>query len=124
MTKINELKKIQSESRNELEIEVIEIILNQAGDDIDLKSWLENLLSHGCISGMVSELVHYNDTHAFYKEFLEEIHEVIQDDEEESGISIFSNTQDKNPLYNYLAWYGFERISQKLYSSLFESEDD
>ena len=32
----------------------------------EIKSWFNDLLSHGCISGMIGSLIYYCDTHKFF----------------------------------------------------------
>ena len=44
----------------------------------DPQSFFDDLLQHGCISGMVSSLIYYADTHAFYDKHYEEIEELRQ----------------------------------------------
>ncbi len=49
------------------------------------KDFFNDLLQHGCISGMVSELVYYRDTHAFFDRYYHEIEEVRESIEEALG---------------------------------------
>lgn len=124
MTKINELKQIRDNFESDLKIACIDIILDNAANDKDLKSWLDDLLQHGCESGVVSELTYCSDTFEFYKKHFEDIHEIIENDTEDTGYNVLGSFKDKSPLYNYLAWYGFERVAQNIYSGLFDNEDD
>ena len=48
-----------------LKREVIEEALDYETDD-EIKSFFTDLLAHGCVSGMVGNLIYYTDTHAFY----------------------------------------------------------
>jgi len=43
------------------------------------KIFFADLLQHGCITGMVSGLVHYNDTHAFFDKHYAEIEALRHD---------------------------------------------
>ncbi len=66
--------------------------------------FLNDLCSHGCVSGMVSELIYHCDTHAFYDRFYNDIERLRI----EAGSSVLINDYD---LKNTLAWFGFEETS-------------
>ncbi len=48
----------------------------------DPKEYLQGLLQHGCVSGWVSSLIYYSDTHDFYDRFYPEIEDLRMDFEE------------------------------------------
>ena len=74
-----ELKAILKNSNNKLEKYVIEDILNSG----EPKAYLKDLLSYGCVSGMVSGLIYYANTKAFYTKYMDEIHELYEEIKEE-----------------------------------------
>ena len=85
---------------------------------------VEDLLQHGCQSGMVSDLIYYSDTVAFYKEHRREIDRLVRDLVEETGCTInqlFKGWDSSDPLandtqnQNLLAWFGFEETARRLY---------
>ena len=76
----------------------------------DPQSFFDDLLQHGCISGMVSSLIYYADTHGFYDKHYEEIEELRTEYEESIGESL----QINNDLKNYLAWFAFEQVAYQL----------
>jgi len=76
----------------------------------DPQSFFEDLQQHGCISGIVSSLIYYNDTHAFYDKHYEEIEELRTEYESSTGEPI----QINNDLKNYLAWFAFEQVANEL----------
>lgn len=48
----------------------------------DPKAFFHDLAHHGCISGMVSSMIYYTDTHAFFDEHYEEIQSLKEQWEE------------------------------------------
>ena len=71
------------------------------------KSFFQSIASDGCISGMIGELVYYQDTHKFFDNFYEEIEDLREDYE----IDIPQDTD----LKNYLAWAAVEIIAAQMY---------
>ena len=43
----------------------------------DLLRSMEDLQQYGCVSGMIGELIYYDDTEKFFDEYKEEINEMI-----------------------------------------------
>ena len=54
---------------NDLKAYVAKWILEKGQDYDELKSVFEDLFYGGCVSGIVSELIYYADTTAFYDEY-------------------------------------------------------
>ena len=89
---------------------------------------MEDLLQHGCQSGIVSELIYYCDTMKFYKRHKEEINGLLCEIAESIGegpSGIFGDKWDmEDPLalqefnQNLLAWFGFEETARKLTEKL------
>ena len=85
------------------------------------KQQLEDLLQHGCVSGMVSHLIYYGDTTKYYKDHKEEINDLLQESMFNTGLGLGEMFGDKwdneDPLametnnQNLLAWYGFEETA-------------
>ena len=79
---------------------------------------MEDLQQYGCVSGMVSNLIYYDDTNKFYDEYREEINELLSETLNMTGLSINElfgkNFDSDDPLIldysnkNLLAWFGFE----------------
>lgn len=88
-------------------------VAQEALDYDDPQSFFNDLLQHGCISGMVSQLIYYTDTHAFYDKHYEEIEELRAEYEESTGEPL----QISNDLKNYLAWFAFEQVAYQLSNS-------
>lgn len=62
----------------ELRQRVLEIV-EESGTEEEQKNFMEDVLNHGCISGMVSELIYYNDTVAWFDEFRSNIMELLHE---------------------------------------------
>ena len=76
-------------------------------------SFFEDLLNHGCISGMVSSLIYYSDTEKFFDKYYEEIIWLKSEYEENTGQSI----QIPHQMKNHLAWFAFEETARKLWEA-------
>ena len=82
------------------------------------------LLEHGCQSGMVSGLIYYHDTCKFYQDHKEEINSLLYDLLGSTGLStseLFGGKWEKDdPLaleqynQNLLAWFGFEETVSEI----------
>ena len=104
-TKLKKLK-----SSNELKNYVIDYILDDYKTDDEIKCFFSDLLNNGCQSGMISTLIYYKDTKAFYVKFMDEIHELIEELESSMGVSIKTNGK----IYNFYSWLAFEETARNL----------
>lgn len=66
--------------------------------------FFKDLFTGGCRSGMVSSLIYYHQTHAFFDEHYNEIEEIRTELEYETGCPL----QISGDLKNELAWTAFE----------------
>lgn len=101
------LKNKASSSECYLTRNVAKMILAQFEDPITA---INNLLNHGCISGMVSGLVFYSETRAFYDENYHEIEDLRQEWEKSVGEPLTV----KGDLKNFFAWFAFEQVAYDL----------
>lgn len=86
--------------------------------------YVEQVVEHGCSSGMVPGLVYYNETSKFYEKHKEEIWEMLYEDSEAMGegniLTMLSqmrwaeNVTNEDTFENYLAWYAYETACQHL----------
>ena len=104
-TKLKKLK-----LSNELENYVIDYILDDYKTDDEIKCFFSDLLNYGCQSGMISTLIYYKDTKKFYIEFMNEIHELIEELESSMGVPIKTNGTKSN----FYAWLAFEETARSL----------
>lgn len=91
---------------------------------------MEDLQKHGCISGMIPELIYYDDTNEFYDTYKTDINDLLSNLTQSTGLSVeelFKDQFDENdPLIidcfnkNLMAWFGFEETSYQLYEQLYE----
>lgn len=104
------------------------ILGNVYKDYVD--GFFEDLLSHGCVSGMVGELIYYADTIKFFKKHKEDINELLAETLSQYGknatpADIFGSkfeTEDALCLdtnnQNLLAWFAFEETARTIASNL------
>ena len=99
-----------------LKHEVVEIIMDQVNelDDNEIFSAVEEIVNHGCASGVVPALITYDDTDKFFNNHADEIFELIEDMKQEGIINMNSFELSKNNL----AWFAFETIAQEIYQEL------
>jgi len=107
------LKELYADSPDALRLHVIQYAMDLGPD---VKECLEDILQHGCVSGCVGHLIYTHDTHKFFDEFYEEIMELAEAAEEDSGEPLYSF--DKGDLKNWFAWFGFETIVSEIYAEL------
>lgn len=92
-----------------------------------IKEWITNNLEEGqmadvilegCQTGIVSELIYYSDSCAFYEKYKEEIWDRLYEDADSMGcdsvlhfISTFNGSKDvgsETQLHNLLSWWACE----------------
>ena len=76
----------------------------------DPRELFENLARSGCQSGMITNLIWYSDTRAFYDRFYEEIEELREDWEDQLGEPI----RIRGDLKNFFAWFAFEETAYQM----------
>lgn len=92
---------------NKLEKRVNEIIEENLQEN---PTWVDDLMSHGCVSGMVGELIYYHQTHEWFDTYYEEIMELVEEYEEMLGEKL----QWQGDMKNWFAWFSFEETARKL----------
>lgn len=111
---INTLKVIANQQEDTIKKAVAIEILTDAQTDEDVINFLKDLQKHGCQSGMVSSLIYYSQTHAFFDTHYDEIEDLRQDYKDSCGIDI----QIKHDLKNTLSWFAFEEVAYQLANDL------
>ena len=100
-------------------------VIDEWGSYTDKKNIFTDVLEHGCQSGMVGFLIWYTDTVRFYKQYKNEIDEMLYELMDETGIyslpELFGDKWDKeDPLangdfnMNLFAWFGFEETLRNI----------
>lgn len=113
---------------------VCNYVIEEWGNYDDKKNIFTDVLNYGCQSGMVGFLIWYSDTVRFYKQYKQEIDDLLYNLMYETGIyslpELFGNKWDKeDPLgnsdfnMNLLAWFGFEETLRDVGRAFEELED-
>ena len=76
----------------------------------DCATFFHDILCYGCISGMVSWLIYYKDTHRFFDMYYHEIDELREEFEDSTGEPL----QIKGDLKNMLARFAFEETAYRM----------
>ena len=100
------LESLKGES--ELKNAVIEIALNNIDDYDNGVDYFEDIINHGCASGIVSELIYYYQTEEFFNKHANEIFDLYNDLVEEFG------QIDMELSKNNLAWLAFEETLKNI----------
>lgn len=66
----------QYQGKSDLKGYVADYILGQYETDDEIETDMRGILRHGCVSGWVSSLIYYSDTHAFYDRYYDEIEDL------------------------------------------------
>ena len=104
---------------------VCNYVINRWSDYDNKKHIFTDVLDHGCQSGIVGELIYYTDTVRFYKQYRQEINELLYDLMNGTRLyapsELFGSRWDKeDPLaqdtynQNLLAWFGFEETLRNI----------
>ena len=75
---------------------------------------VKEIITYGCQSGIVSALITYKDTEAFFDRHTDEIFELVEDAKQMDLIDI----NDFILCKNNLAWFAFETIAQEIYQEM------
>ena len=99
-----------------LKHEVVEIIMDQVDglENEEILSTVEEIVTYGCQSGIVSALITYSDTELFFDKHANEIFELVEDAKQEGMIDMNNFELSKNNL----AWFAFETIAQEIYQEI------
>lgn len=96
-----------------IKLAVINSILDQGDTDRELINYIDNVLLHGCVEGAVPDLIYYKDTKEFFKQYCEEIAELL-----DSYYQEFKTLPVDEITPNALSWWSYEYvlddIAQKL----------
>lgn len=96
-----------------IRLAVINSILDQGDTDSELINYIDNVLLHGCVEGAVPDLIYYKDTKEFFKQYCEEIAELL-----DSYYQEFKTLPVDEITPNALSWWSYEYvlydIAQKL----------
>ena len=122
---LTNIRKIKKETDNKLTRYVCNYVIDEWHDYDDKTNIFKDVLHYGCVSGMVSQLVWYSQTTAFYKKYRDEINSLLSECMQSMGCYSFTDVfGDKfdieDPLItethnqNLLAWFGFEETLRSI----------
>ena len=103
--------------------EVKQIIENNICNSYTMDNFMTDLMTGGCVSGMVDGLIYYSETIPFYHRYKVEIGELLRDLIQETGCQpaeLLVGWDDDDPLaldtsnQNLLAWFGFEETCRAI----------
>lgn len=109
------------EDASSLRSEVLEILENHIEDCEnfeEVKGFMEDLRSHGCVSGMIGELIYYSDTKKFFIENLDEIQDYLNDLIQEHVYSVGEFD------YNEIVWVVFEAMANEYFYTIEDEMDN
>ena len=107
---------LESTMEGTLKHEVVEIIMDEVDglDNNEIFPAVKEMVTYGCQSGIVSALITYKDTEAFFDRHVDEIFELVEDAKYMDLIDI----KDFELSRNNLAWFAFETIAQEIYQEM------
>lgn len=122
---LSNIKELKRNSTNSLFKRVCNYVIEEWSNYSDKKDIFTDVLNHGCQSGVVTELIYYSDTVRFYKQYRQEINDLLYDAMSGTGLyapsELFGDKWDKeDPLaqddfnQNLLAWFGFEETLRNI----------
>ena len=80
------IKELKRSSDSRLVKHVCDYVIDRWSDYNDKKGIFTDVLHYGCQSGIVGELIYYSDTVAFYKQYREEINDLLYEIMNETGL--------------------------------------
>ena len=124
-----QLREMKKCNYSKLRNAVITNLLSLGYDNDDLLSHIQDILNHGCQSGIVGNLIYYTDTTKFYKKHKSDIMKLLKELMENIGVSspaeIFGGKFDTNDYFieeiqnqNLLAWFGYEETVYNICNEL------
>ena len=102
-----ELLKMSTEEQG-IRLFVINDLLGASDNDEEIIDYISEILTHGCISGMVTSLITYNDTENFTRKYLNEVLGILDNLIQEIGKPAFVIDS------NSLAWLAYEETLKQL----------
>ncbi len=112
-TKTQIVRRLQEIIENESGT-IKEFVCKEAIQEDEPIAFFQDLMTHGCVSGMVTSLIYYVDTHKFYDNFYDEIEELRTEYLSESGEPIRVDGDWKNTM----AWFAFEEVARTIANEL------
>ena len=110
-----EIKKRLIEMANCTEDNIQKHVAKEALDysSENICDFFNDLMKYGCISGMISILIYYCDTHQFFMNHYDEIESLRYEYENATGTAL----KPIGDLMNWYSWFAFESVARNLAES-------
>ena len=118
---MNVMESLKENESSNLRVEVLDILVNHIEDCEsfeEVRGFMEDLRSYGCSSGMIGELIYYEDTKKFFIDNIDEIQDYVNELIQEGIYSI--NELD----YNEISWLVFENIANEFFYTIDDEIDN
>ena len=102
-------------TRTDLVRNVAESIIDQLEGYENPQTFFEDLAQHGCVSGMIGELIYYKDTYTFFDENYSDIMDLVAELNDE-GLEI--DLAKDGDIKNTGAWLAYEETARQLSNEL------
>jgi len=97
-------------------------ILEEYEEYEEIKNFFTDLFNGGCMSGMISDLIYYEDTNKFFDKYEEDIENLITLNMDMMGIetrplfieSLNGSAESLREEKNLLSWFAFEETMRNL----------
>jgi hypothetical protein len=110
-------------------IQSVQRMVNNKADYYDnIKYYLRDILEYGCISGLETELIYYEDTIKFYRKHKAAIQDLVKEMCRDMGGTISDLFGDKwnaedifaeeDQNQNLLTWFAYEEICQMILDAI------
>lgn len=112
-------------TNNKWAVEIIESNMEGYTPE-ERSSYLYNLATHGCESGMVGGVIYYHETEQLFKNHMTDILDEVAEYTEETGYNPLTAIVEKeqtNNLYNYLVWFIIELRAHEMMQEVEEMEE-
>lgn len=110
---LNLLNSMVENAESELKKSVLESLIDKAEEcesDEEIISMVNDIVTNGCSSGIVTDMIYYNDTESFFNTHSEEIFDLLNESIAE-GLTDANNIEFSK---NNLAWWAYEVITSQI----------
>lgn len=118
----NLLNSMVKNTESELKKAVLESLIDKAEEcesDEEIISMVNDIVTNGCSSGIVTDMIYYNDTESFFNTHSEEIFDLMNEKRDE-GWDLNNIEFSKNNL----AWWAYEVITSQILYELEAAYED
>lgn len=112
----NEIREKLTKRLNNEKNALIRYVISDILDKENVMQYMEDVLYHGCVSGVVGGLIYYHDTHKFYDDYYDEI-EKLRLNLLEQGIDMFEHIGE-NDFKNHMSWMAYEETVRQIAEEL------